>query len=49
MNYNYGFHIDSTPKTLCDNVIEYKNLINTKNPVIQLFRSEEHTSELQSH
>lgn len=37
MNYNYGFHIDSAPKTLCDNLIEYKNLINTKNPVIQLF------------
>jgi deoxyribonuclease-4 len=37
MNYNYGFHIDSTPKTLCDNLLEYKNLINTTNPVIQLF------------
>lgn len=37
MNYNYGFHIDSTPKTLSNNILEYKNLINTKNPVIQLF------------
>lgn len=37
MNYNYGFHIDSTPKTLSNNILEYKTLINTKNPVIQLF------------
>lgn len=37
MNYNYGFHIDSTPKTLINNILEYKTLINTKNPVIQLF------------
>jgi deoxyribonuclease-4 len=33
----YGLHIDSTPNTLCDNIESYKELINNKNTVIQLF------------
>ena len=33
----YGLHIDSTPNTLCDNIKHYKELINNKNTVIQLF------------
>lgn len=37
-NYKYyGLHIDSTPKLLCENILEYKNIINNKNTVIQLF------------
>jgi deoxyribonuclease-4 len=37
MTHIYGLHIDSTPKTICDNILSYKNLINNKNIVIQLF------------
>ena len=33
----YGLHIDSTPNTLCDNINYYKEIINNKNTVIQLF------------
>lgn len=33
----FGLHIDSSPKNICNNILIYKELINTKNPVIQLF------------
>jgi len=33
----YGLHIDSTPNTLSNNINYYKEIINNKNTVIQLF------------
>ena len=37
MTKTYGLHIDSTPLTLYDNIIFYKNIIDYKIQVVQLF------------